>query len=81
MEVVEEIMARLWANWAARFRSGERARRWRRSVGNGGAAALLLRSYRRAEEMEMGLVSWLTGALSELKSWPAVPGRPRRVAA
>ena len=51
------------------------------SASNGGAAALLLWSHGRAEEREMGLVSWLTGALGELKSWPAVPGHPRRVAA
>ena len=28
----------------------------------------------------MGLVSWLTGTLGELKSWPAVLGHPQRVA-
>ena len=81
VEEIEEITARLPTDWATRFRSGERARRRRRSVGNGGAAALLLRSYRRAEEMEMGLVSWWTGALGELKSWLAMPGHPRCMAA
>ena len=74
VEVVEEITAKLGARWPTCFCSDERARRWRHPVGNGEAAALLLWSYGRAEEMEMGLVSWLTGALSELKSWPAVQG-------
>ena len=42
--------------------------RWRVSMSSSESRRLLLRSYRRAEEMEMGLVSWWTGALGELKS-------------
>ena len=45
VEEVEENTAKLLMSWLMRFCSGERARRWRSSVGNGGAtAAPVLRS-------------------------------------
>ena len=67
VEKVEKATAKLRTSWPTRFCGGEHARRRRRTVSNGGAAALLLRSHGRAEEREMGLVSWLIGALGELK--------------
>ena len=51
VEEVEENTVKLWMNWPMRFYSGERARRWRSSVGNGGAAAAL--SLRAVEAKEM----------------------------
>ena len=36
MDKGEGITARRLTDWATRFRGGERARRWRRAVGNGG---------------------------------------------
>ena len=36
VEKVEKTTARLQAGWATRFCGGERARRWRHAVGNGG---------------------------------------------
>ena len=58
--------------------------RWRASSSSSELQRLLLRSYGRteeAEEIEIELASWLTGAWGMLMSWLAVPGRPRRVAA
>ena len=40
VEEVEGITARLGARWLVHFCSGERARRWRRSVRNGGRLRL-----------------------------------------
>ena len=51
VEEVEENTAKLWTNWPTCFCSGERARRWRSSVGNGGAAVAL--SLRAVEAKEM----------------------------
>jgi len=58
--------------------------RWRASLSSSELLWLLLRSYERteeAEEIEIELASWLTGAWGVLMSWPAMPGHPRRVAA
>jgi len=51
VEEVEKNTAKLWTNWLTHFCSGECARRWRSSVGNGGAAAAL--SLRTVEAKEM----------------------------
>ena len=40
VEKVEKTTARLQAGWATRFRGGERTRRQRRAVGNGGLLEL-----------------------------------------
>ena len=53
--------------------------KWRASSSSSELLRLLLRSYGRteeAEEIEIELASWLTGAWGVLMSWLAVLGRP-----
>ena len=49
VEKVEETTARLQADWATRFRGGERARRRRCAVGNGGRLRWLGAARREGE--------------------------------
>ena len=57
MERVEKTTARLQADWATRFHGGERARRRRRAVGNGGLLELACSAWwRRRNENWSGRV-------------------------
>jgi len=79
VEVVEGITARLGARWLVHFCSGERARRWRRSVRNGGR--LRLGAARGEGEGEANGAGECVGqARGVLKSRPAAPGCPWCVA-
>ena len=57
VEKVEKTTARLQAGWATRFRGGERTRRQRRAVGNGGLLELACSAWwRRRNENWSGRV-------------------------
>ena len=72
-EATDEL-GNAFSRWRARTKTATRGRQWR-------SCCSVAAELRRAEEMEMGLVCWLTGALGELKSWPAVPRHLRHVVA
>jgi len=79
VEEVEEITAKLGARGPTRFCSGKRARRWRRSVGNGeAAAASVLRAVEAKECKWSRRVRWAgAGFHQELgratwRRWPSM---------
>ena len=51
VDEVEEDTAELWWSWHSRFCGGERAKRWRGLLGNGGAGAALLLLAVEAKEL------------------------------
>ena len=76
-----ENTAELRTSWPTRFCSGERARRWRSLVGNGGAAELACGAVEGCWSGEIEVASASGRRAGEFMSWPAMPRRLRRVAA
>ena len=81
VEKVEKTTARLQVGWATRFRGGERARRRRRAVGNGGRLLWLGAARGEGERKSKWRGECVGQARGVLLSRPAAPGGTRRVAA
>jgi len=81
VEKVEETTARLLTDWATHFCGGERARRRRRAVGNGGRLLWLGAARGEGERKSKWPGECVGQARGVLLSRPAVPGGTRCVAA
>ena len=81
VEKVEKTTVRLQAGWATRFHGGERARRRRRAVGNGGWLLWLGAARGEGERKSKWRGECVVQARGVLLSQPAAPGGTRRVAA